>query len=235
MMRLQKMMASSGIASRRKCEELILSGRVVVNGEVVTELGTKVDELKDVVLFDGKEIKVKNKYLYYILHKPERIVSSAKDEKGRETVVDMIETDERLYPVGRLDFMSSGLILLTNDGELTYKLTHPKHDIGKCYEVVVSPVIDAQKINKLRNGILIGKKKTRPCKVRLLKQTKEKQIFNIEIKEGRNRQIRRMIEAVGSNVIKLKRISVGELTLDGLEYGKYRQLTRKEVKYLKNL
>ncbi len=235
MIRLQKMMASSGVASRRKCEQYILDGRVVVNGQIVTELGTKVDENKDVIEVDGKEIKVSKKYVYYILHKPERIVSSAKDEKGRQTVVDLVPSDERLYPVGRLDFMSSGLILLTNDGDLTYKLTHPKHDIEKTYEVVISPTINSEKINKLRQGVVIDDRKTRRCKVHLLKQTKDNQKFNIILKEGRNRQIRKMIEAVGSNVIKLKRVSVGDITLKGLDYGKYRKLTKWEVDYLKRI
>ncbi len=235
MVRLQKLMASSGIASRRKCEAIILDGRVTVNGEVVTELGTKVDEEKDVVKFDGKPVRAQNKYFYFMLHKPERIVSSAKDEKDRETVVDLIDCGERLYPIGRLDFMSSGLILLTNDGKLTYKLTHPKHEIAKVYEVVVKPPINMDKIEKLRNGVVIDRRRTFPAKVKLLEQRGEKQVLSIAIKEGRNRQIRKMVEAVGSNVIKLKRVAVGDIRLGNLEYGAYRALTEKEIKYLKGL
>ncbi len=235
MMRLQKMMASSGVASRRKSEELILEGRVKVNGELVTELGFKVDENKDSVEVDGKIINISEKHVYYILHKPERIVSSAKDEKGRKTVVDMIESEARLYPVGRLDFMSSGLIILTNDGDLTYKLTHPKHDITKTYEVTISPCLNAKQVSKLRSGVAIDGRKTYPCQVHLLKQSGNRQTYNIILKEGRNRQIRKMVEAVGSNVIKLKRIAVGDITLKGLDYGEYRKLSKAEVKYLKRI
>ncbi len=235
MMRLQKMMASSGVASRRKSEEFILQGRVKVNGEIISELGFKVDENKDVVEVDGKVIDLNEKHVYFMLHKPERIVSSAKDEKGRKTVVDMIEADVRLYPIGRLDFMSSGLILLTDDGDLTYKLTHPKHDITKTYEVSISPCLNAKQVSKLRSGVVIDGRKTFPCQVHLLRQSGNKQTYNIILKEGRNRQIRKMVEAVGSNVVKLKRIAVGDITLKGLDYGEHRKLTRAEIKYLKKI
>ncbi len=235
MVRLQKLMASSGIASRRKCEALILEGRVSVNDVVVTELGTKVDEERDVVKFDGKVVKVQNKLLYFMLHKPERIVSSAKDEKDRETVVDLIDCGERLYPIGRLDFMSSGLILLSNDGELTYKLTHPKHEIAKVYEIVVKPAVNMEQIERLRKGVRIDGRKTFPAKVKLIEHKGDRQLLSIAIKEGRNRQIRKMVEAVGSNVIKLKRVAVGKIVLGELQYGHYRALTEKEIEYLKGL
>ncbi len=234
-MRIQKLLASSGVASRRKSEDIIRSGRVTVNGEIVTDVATRIDECKDEVCLDGEIVNVKEKFEYYALHKPERIISSASDEKGRQTVVDMIKTNARLYPVGRLDFMSSGLILLTNDGNLTYKLTHPKHEIEKCYEAVVAPPVSMEKIKKLRSGVVIDGRMTHRCSVKLLKMSTKKQTLSIILKEGRNRQVRKMIEAVGSKVLKLKRLSVGKITLDGIKYGTYRRLTKQEIAYLKSL
>jgi len=234
-MRLQKYLASCGVASRRKCEEYILEGKVAVNGQVVQTLGTKVAE-KDEVTFCGKIVSLQETYVYYMLNKPVGYVTTVQDEKQRQTVLDLIHDEKhRVYPVGRLDYNTSGLLLLTNDGELTYGLTHPKHHVNKCYEVKVKGVLSQEAQYALKNGVLLEGKMTYPAQVKVLRQGEKSTLFQLTIHEGRNRQVRRMCEAVGYPVLSLKRVSIGKLTLDDLALGHYRALTEKEVQYLKKV
>lgn len=234
-MRLQKYLASCGIASRRKCEEYILEGKVAVNGQIIQTLGTKVNEA-DEVTFCGKLVKLQEEYVYYMLNKPVGYVTTVQDEKQRQTVLDLIKDEShRVYPVGRLDYNTSGLLLLTNDGELTYGLTHPKHHVNKCYEVRVRGVLNEAAQKALKTGVLLDGKMTHPAELKVLRKGEKSTVFHLTIHEGRNRQVRRMCEAVGYPVLSLKRVSVGKLTLDDLELGTYRALTSQEVEYLKRI
>lgn len=233
--RLQKFMADSGVCSRRAAEKLIAKGDVKVNGIVVTEMGVKINPMVDEVMYKSKVLRKVGALEYYLLHKPVRVVSTASDEKGRTNVVDMVKSNHRLYPVGRLDFMSSGLIILTNDGELTYSLIHPSHEVEKQYSVKVTPPISMENVKRLRAGIELDGEQTLPCKIKLLKDMHKSQIYSIILREGKNRQIRRMVEAVGSKVETLERIAIGKIKIDGLKYGQYRPLTKDEIAYLKKL
>ena len=234
MERLQKYLASCGVASRRKCEELIVNGNVKVNGIIVKDLGTKVSE-KDVVLLNDIEVKRQEK-LYYLLYKPEKIICSVKDEKGRKTVIDLIDTKEKIFPVGRLDYDTSGLLLLTNDGELSNKLTHPSHDIEKTYYAKIDGILNQKEINELEKGIIIDNIKTKRSHVKVIKIDKKnnKSYVEITITEGRNHQVKNMFNYFNHKVIKLKRIKYSFLTLDNLRIGEYRTLTIKEIKKLYN-
>ncbi len=233
--RLQKYMAEAGIASRRASEKLILDGKVTVNGFVVTELGTKVDPSRDSVEYNGERISIDEKLVYYMLYKPVRVVSTASDDQGRDTVVDMIPSKHRLFPVGRLDFMTSGLIIMTNDGDLTYKLTHPKHEVAKTYIAKVTPKPDDIKLDEIRNGVKLTEYETSPCVIKSIGHGPDWVSYSIVLKEGKNRQIRKMFEYAGVKVLNLERVSIGKLTLKGLKYGGYRELTVSEVDYLKGL
>lgn len=235
--RLQKFIADAGLASRRAAEKMIARGDVKVNGQVVTEMGIKIDPTKDEVTYKSKVLRKQAEHEYYLLHKPTRVVSTAADEKGRTNVVDMVESPYRLYPVGRLDFLSSGLLIMTNDGDLTYKLTHPKHEIDKTYTVKVEPPMSLAAVKKLRAGVDLDGDgdKTQPCKIKLIKDNKNTQTYTFILKEGKNRQIRRMVELVGCKVISLERCAIGKIKIDGLKYGQYRRLTKDEVAYLKGL
>lgn len=234
-MRLQKYLASCGIASRRKCETYILEGKVAVNGKVIDTLGTQV-EVGDEVTFCGKPVKLQEEYVYYMLNKPVNYVTTVQDDQHRQTVLDLIQDDvHRVYPVGRLDYNTSGLLLLTNDGELTYGLTHPKHHVNKCYEVKVRGVLSEEAKRTLKMGVLLDGKMTYPAQLKVLRKGEKSTLFQLTIHEGRNRQVRRMCEAVGYPVLSLKRVSVGKLTLGDLEVGQYRTLTEKEVSYLKRM
>ncbi len=234
--RLQKFLAEAEVASRRKCEEIILSGRVAVNGVVVTELGTKVDDEKDIVTLDGKEVKKSNLFVYIMLNKPEGCVTTAKDQFNRPTVVDLLkDVKERVYPVGRLDYDTSGLLILTNDGDLTYRLTHPKHNIDKTYIAVVDTEPTEAEIKRFREGLVIEGRKTAKARLKVIKTTKDKAYLQITIHEGRNRQVRKMCDAIGHPVRKLKRVATGRLTLGNLKKGEYRMLTEEEILYLKSL
>ena len=234
-MRLQKYLASCGIASRRKCEAYILEGKVSVNGEVIQTLGTKVEE-GDEVTFCGNPVKIQDQAVYYMLHKPVGYVTTVQDEKHRQTVLDLIgDESHRVYPVGRLDYNTSGLLLLTNDGELTYGLTHPKHHVNKCYEVKIKGILSEEAKRALRGGVLLDGKLTYPAQLKVIRKGEKSTLFQLTIHEGRNRQVRRMCEAVGYPVLSLKRISVGKLTLGDLEVGKYRALTDEEVHYLRRI
>ncbi len=234
--RLQKYLADCGVASRRKSEEIILMGRVEVDGEVVDTLGTKIDPDKNKVTVNGKVVKANQKYRYILLHKPEGFITTAKDQFDRPSVIDIIEDcEERIYPVGRLDYDTSGLLLLTNDGDLTFKLTHPKHDVEKTYIARVAGVPDSDAIDSLRSGVYIDGYKTARARVDIVKTDELTASVKISIKEGKNRQVRKMFSAVGHEVIALKRVATGNLFLGELKRGEYRDLTEEEVRYLKNL
>lgn len=234
--RLQKYLADAGIASRRKAEELILEGKVQVNGKTVTELGTKVDDKVDAVFYNGKRVINREPMVYIMLNKPEGFVTTVKDQFDRPTVMDLIKkVKERVVPVGRLDYDTSGLLLLTNDGDLTYKLTHPKHNIEKTYLAKVYGTPDDDDVRKFKYGVSIDGRKTEPAKLEVLEENGKFSVCRITITEGRNRQVRKMCDAIKHPVAALKRISTGNLTLGELKKGQYRYLTEKEIKYLKSL
>lgn len=236
MERLQKVLANAGVASRRHCEEMILAGRVKVNGEVVKTLGTKVDPEKDKIEVNSELLKIEAPKIYLMLNKPAGYVTTAHDPQGRPTVIDLVaDAGVRVYPVGRLDFDTEGLLLLTNDGELTFALTHPKHEVKKTYQAMVQGFPDADKLKRFQKGLRLADGLTAPAGVKLVKKVRGNTWLEITIYEGRNRQIRRMCETIGHPVIKLKRIKLGFLTLEKLEEGKYRQLTQEEVGKLKQL
>lgn len=237
--RLQKFLAEAGVASRRKAEELIAAGRVKVNGIVIKEQGVKIDPRKDKVEFDGKALSQKvEKKVYLMLHKPEGYVTTSKEQFGRPAVLDLIHgVPERIFPVGRLDYDTSGLLLLTNDGDLTYRLTHPKHDVDKTYIAKLFGVPDDGDLQKFRRGVAIDGRKTSPAKIQIISREKDLRFCTVEIQihEGRNRQVRKMCEAIHHPVAQLKRVATGELKLGDLPKGKYRFLTEQEIKYLKSL
>ena len=235
MERLSKVIATSGIASRRKAEELIDNGLVKVNGKVVREQGVKVDS-SDIIEVNNRILKKELKE-YYLLYKPRGIVTTTNDEKGRKTVVDLIKTGKRIYPVGRLDYDTTGLLLLTNDGELTNILTHPSNNIDKVYVAKVKGLIGKVQIKSLENGVLIDGVKTSKSKARILKYDKktDRSFVELIIHEGKNHQVKKMFEAIGYEVVKLKRERYAFLTLDGLKSGEYRKLSVKEVKKLYSL
>jgi 23S rRNA pseudouridine2605 synthase len=232
-MRINKYIASAGIASRRKADELILSGNVKINGLTVRELGTDVKE-GDVVEVNGRRIDGAEKHVYIMLNKPLGYVTTSSDDRDRATVMDLVaDIPERIFPIGRLDYNTSGLLLLTNDGELAYRLTHPKHRIYKTYRAVVHGVLSAERVAKLRKGVDIGGFVTSPAKVRVIKQGERSATVEISIYEGKNRQVRKMFAAVGNRVQSLERVAMGEIYLARLMTGHYRRLTPKEVEYLK--
>lgn len=233
--RLQKYMAHCGVASRRKCEELILDGKVKVNNQIVKELGTKVNPSMDKVEVDGVLIKPEERKIYISLNKPVGYVTTVKDEKNRKTVLDLVKVEERIYPIGRLDYNTSGLLLLTNDGEVYNKVIHPRQSINKVYIALIKGHLTDKKIELFSKGIDIGGYITAPAKIRILKKFENSSEVEITIHEGKNRQIRRMCEKIGNPVIQLKRIKIGDIKLEGLAIGKWRYLSEKEIKYLKNL
>lgn len=230
MERLQKVIASSGYCSRRKAEELIVQGKVKVNNVVITELGVKVSPT-DTVTIDGKAL-TKEEYEYILLYKPRGYLTTTSDDKDRKTVMDLIETSKRLYPVGRLDYDTSGLLLLTNDGNLTNLLIHPRNNIDKMYVAKIEGILTPIEIKKLENGVIIDDYKTSKSRVKVKKIDKKNNtsLVYITIHEGKNHQVKKMFEAVNHKVIKLKRESVGFFDLKGLKAGEYRRLTIKEVK-----
>ena len=232
MERLQKIIANSGYCSRRKAEQLITEGLVKVNGTVIKDLGTKAS-YSDTITINDSTLKLEEKE-YILLYKPRGVVSSAKDEKGRKTVVDIVESKNRLYPVGRLDYDTSGIILLTNDGVLTNLLTHPKHEVEKVYLVKIDELVIPTKVKSLAKGVIIDGQKTSNAKVKIKKLDRKKKTSLIEltIHEGKNHQVKRMFESLGYEVLKLKRERIAFLTLKGLTSGDYRMLTPKEVNQL---
>ena len=234
--RLQKFLANSGIASRRKCEEIILEGKVSVNGQIVKELGTKVKPTVDKVEYCGKPVSISNKFVYILLNKPIGYVTTAKDQFNRDSVLDLVKVKERIVPVGRLDMYTSGALILTNDGDFVYKVTHPKHEITKTYTVTVRGIIENEAVEKLKKGVEIEDYKTRPAKVKILKTDEEKNISRLEITihEGKNRQVRKMCEAVGSKVVALHRSKIGDIGVKDLKLGTWRYLKDFEVKKILN-
>ena len=236
MERLQKVIANSGFCSRRKAEELISQGKVKVNNQIVTEQGTKVSN-DDRIEINGTLLPSKEEKEYYLLYKPEKTISSVKDEKGRKTVTELIPSKGRIYPVGRLDYDTTGVLLLTNDGELTNILTHPKNKIEKFYRAKVTGVVTREEVMKIKKGIEIEGRKTIPTYVKVKKVNQETQttIIYLGINEGRNHIVKKIMSALGHKVIELKRERVAFLTLDGLKKGDYRPLTIKEVKKLYSL
>ena len=234
-MRINKFLAECGVGSRRACDKIIEEGRVKINGKVCS-LGDEVDPSSDSVTVNGKKINTVSKYEYYIMNKPKGYVCTVKDDKGRKTVMDLLPPSaKRLFPVGRLDYDTEGLLILTNDGDLTFKLTHPKNEVPKTYLVRTEKPVSDEDVNKLRSGVYIDGVKTKKCNVRLIESTKTGSKLHITISEGRNRQVRKMFEAVNNSVDFLKRIKIGDLTLSGLDRGQVRQLRPVEVDYLLNL
>ena len=232
--RIQKYMAECGIASRRKCEEYISQGKIKLNGKIVKELGIKIDPSKDEIEFDGKTIKREKKRIYILLNKPIDYVTTTKDQFDRKNVLDLVRVKERIVPVGRLDMYTSGALILTNDGEFIYKVTHPKHEINKTYTVTLKGIITNEDVKKLQKGVDIGEYITKPAKVKILQTNKEKQTSRLEIiiHEGKNRQIRRMCESIGKKVLALHRTKIGEISVKDMKIGKWRYLTNDEIKAL---
>ena len=231
-MRINKFLSSLGIASRRAIDKYIEEGRIKVNG-VIASTGIDITE-EDEIYIDNKKIETKRieEKVYFMLNKPLEVLSASSDDRGRKTVVDLIKTDKRIFPIGRLDYMTSGLILLTNDGELFNRLVHPKSEIYKKYYIKVFGEVKKEEIEELKKGVLLEDGKTLPAKVSGIKYDKNKTSMYISIREGRNRQIRRMIEKFGYKVLMLRREKIGELSLGDLKEGKYRELTREEIEYL---
>ena len=231
-MRINKFLSSLGIASRRAIDKYIEEGRIKVNG-VIASTGIDVTE-DDEIYMNNKKIETKRieEKVYFMLNKPLEVLSASSDDRGRKTVVDLIKTDKRIFPIGRLDYMTSGLILLTNDGELFNRLVHPKSEIYKKYYIKVFGEVKKEEIEELKKGVLLEDGKTLPAKVSGIKYDKNKTSMYISIREGRNRQIRRMIEKFGYKVLMLRREKIGELFLGDLKEGKYRELTKEEIEYL---
>lgn len=230
--RLQKVISNSGFASRRKAEELIKEGRVTVNGQIVNQLGIKVSG-NDLIEVDGIRIKYEEK-VYFLLNKPRSVITSTSDEKGRKTVIDLIKTDKRIYPVGRLDYDTTGILLLTNDGELTNLMLHPSNQIDKVYIAKVNGLVGKNETTRLARGVFIDGKKTSKARVKVKRFDKRNNVSIVEltIHEGRNHQVKKMFEAIGLTVLKLKRERIDFLDLTGLKSGEYRILNPKEVKKL---
>lgn len=234
--RLQKYLANQGIASRRKAEEYILQGKVKVNGQVVTELGTKINPKKDKIEFEGKQVRKEMKKVYVLLNKPIDYVTTVKDQFNRNTVVDLVKNaGDNLLPVGRLDMYTSGALILTNDGDFIYYVTHPKHEVEKTYTVTLRGIVTNEEIDNLRQGVTIDEEYiTKPAKVRILKIDQEKNISRLEIiiHEGKNRQVRKMCESVGKKVVALHRSKIGDIDVKDLKIGEWRYLTQKEINIL---
>ena len=233
-MRINKYIAQAGVASRRKADELIAAGNVKVNGAVLREPGYNVEE-GDVVEINGRRIEAQEKKVYILLNKPLGYVTTVSDDKERLTVMDLVkDVDARIFPVGRLDYNTSGMLIMTNDGDFAYKLTHPKHELTKTYRARVAGVLSTEKVWKLRNGVDIGGFVTSKARVDVVRGLPKSTIVDITIHEGKNRQVRKMFKAVGNNVQELERIAIGNIRLGRLAEGHYRKLTKEEIEYLKN-
>ncbi|ENK0837224.1 pseudouridine synthase [Clostridium sporogenes] len=230
--RLQKYMASCGVASRRKCEDIILEGRVEVNGIKIKEVGTKIISGKDIIKVDGNIIKPEENKIYILLNKPKGYLCTAKDEKGRKTILDLVKVKERIYPIGRLDMDTSGIIILTNDGEIYNKIIHPKSEKIKTYKAKVKGTMKKDHIELFKKGIDIGDYITAPATLEIFKTNKDTSEIIIKIHEGKNRQVRRMCKSIGHPVIDLDRISIGNISKGDLKLGEWRYLTKKEIDYI---
>ncbi|MDO4690419.1 MAG: pseudouridine synthase [Fusobacterium sp.] len=237
-MRINKYLATLGIASRRNIDKLILEGKISVNGKIAVQ-GMEISDVDEIII-DGKKIEKNlkqnlNEKVYFMLNKPLEVLSSSSDDRGRKTVVDLIKTDKRIFPIGRLDYMTRGLIILTNDGNLFNRLVHPKSEVYKKYYLKVFGELKKSEIEQLKKGVNLEDGKTLPAKINSVKIENNKTSMFISIKEGRNRQIRRMIEKFGYRVLELRREKIGELSLGDLPEGKYRELTKEEIEYLYSL
>ena len=232
MMRLNKFLAKSGVASRRKCDEFIVAGRVKLNGRVVQTLGLRIDESADEIKFDDKRVNLPVEFKYLLLNKPAGYITTASDEFDRRTVLDLIPLEERVFPVGRLDYETTGLLLLTNDGELSNQLIHPRYKIEKTYHVLLDKLIKPVALYHLEQGVDLDGKKTAPCKIQQIRARDNCSLLEIKIHEGRNRQIRRMFESFEYQVDELDRIAFGPLTIAGLKRGEWRNLTPGELESL---
>jgi 23S rRNA pseudouridine2605 synthase len=230
--RLNRFIAMAGIASRRKAEELILNGEVTVNKKIVTDLSTKVSPSTDRVAINDKNISIEKSLVYVVLNKPKDYITTAKDEKNRKTVYDLVQTRERIFPVGRLDRNTTGVLLFTNDGELAHRLMHPSHEINKSYHVSLETSVEPQHVEKIKKGVHLEDGKTSPTHVQLVPGTKSRDLI-LTMHEGRNRQVRRMFESLGYEVKRLDRIQYAGLTAEGLGRGRWRYLSNAEVRTLK--
>ena len=230
--RLQKYIAKSGVASRRKAEELILEGKIQVNGKTITELGTKVNPEKDIVTYNGRKLKTEEEFVYILLNKPIGYVTTVKDQFGRDSVLDLVKIKEHLVPVGRLDMYTSGALILTNDGDFVYKVTHPKHEIEKTYTVTIKGIVKNEEVEMLRKGVKIEDYTTKPARVKILKTDEEKNISRLEITihEGKNRQVRKMCETVGHKVLALHRSKIAGIGVKDIPLGKWRFMKEKEIR-----
>ena len=232
-------MAECGLASRRKCEEYVINGEVKVNGEVVTDLSTQVS-YSDTVTVSGKKVSPVSKHVYLILNKPKGCVTTVSDDRGRKTVIDIVKADypdTRLFPVARLDYDTEGLLILTTDGDLCNRLTHPSSEIEKMYVAKIEGTVSENDLAKVRKGVEIDGRMTGKSRARFIAYDNKTNISTVEItiKEGMNREVRRIFESIGKNVAFLKRVAIGDLRLRGVDRGSYRKLTKEEVEYLKNL
>ena len=231
-MRLNKFLASAGVASRRKCDEIILSGVVAVNGKKVTELGIDVNEKKDKITLEGRVIKLPSSFVYIKLNKPKGYTCTAKDEKGRKTIYDLVDCEERLFSIGRLDYDTEGLIILTNDGDFANKVAHPRYNMEKEYRVTIEGEIKESELAVMRKGVVVDGERMPSAKVEWLSFENGFTKLSVVINEGQNRQVRRMFEAIGKTIKLLKRVRIGGVKLGGLSRGEYNDLTEKELNLL---
>jgi len=234
MIRLNKYLASAGIASRRKCDDLIMAGKVRVNGEIITQLGVRIDETRDLVEFEDRPIKPTEQRVYILLNKPVEVVTTVADEHNRPTVIELVNYNTRIFPVGRLDYRSTGALLLTNDGELSNLLIHPRYKVKKVYNVLLDKRIRPIDLYHFEHGIMLDGKMTMPCKAREIRIVDNCSFLEIEMREGRNRQIRRMMDSVGHPVKRLVRVKMGPVMIDGVAPGSFRPLDENEVAALKS-
>ena len=232
MERLQKILSQAGVASRRASEQLMLEGRVTVNGQTIRELGTKADAAHDDIRVDGRRIRMPERHIYLLLNKPKGYVSTRSDPQRRPTVIDLVGTREYVYPVGRLDFDSEGLLILTNDGDLAAQLTHPRYGVARVYEARVAGVPDDHDVQRLRRGVVIDGERTGPADVQLVER-RNGPLLVIAVREGRNRQVRKMCESIGHPVDHLRRVAIGPIRDERLKVGQWRQLTTAEVNRLR--
>jgi len=233
LVRLNRFLAMAGAGSRRGCDNFILEGRVKVNDELVTRLGMRVNPETDEVKLDDKPVKPLNELIYVLMNKPLRTITTTRDERKRRTVMDLISSSHRLFPVGRLDYNTTGALLITNDGELAYYLIHPRFEIKKVYRVLLNKVIRPIDLHHFQKGLMLDGRKTHPCKAKELRRMGNRSFLEVEIHEGRNRQIRRMFEILGYNVEKLHRQVFGGLEVNELNFGEWRELNPREIRQLK--
>ena len=232
-LRLNKFLSGSGVASRRKCDEIIASGKVTVNGKVVTEVGSQINEKKDKVMVEGKAVCLPSSFVYIKLNKPKGYACTASDEKGRKTIYDLVDCEERLFSIGRLDYNTEGLIILTNDGDFANKVSHPRYDVEKEYRVTIEGKIKESELAVLRKGVVVDGQKMPSAKVKLLSQDENVSKISVVINEGQNRQVRRMFEAIGRDIKLLKRVRIGSVHLGNLYRGKTKPMTADEVESFK--